>query len=50
MTRSRWPDLVIILGIVALALGGVWVLWGDDIRDAIDPPAKPEIEVPSHVT
>ena len=44
MTRRRWPDVVIVVGIVGLLFGGVWSLWGDDIRGWWHPPAKQEIK------
>jgi len=36
MVRRRWPDIVIIVGIVGLVLGGIWVLWGSAIQDRLD--------------
>jgi hypothetical protein len=48
--RPRWHDRVIVLAIVALAVAGVWTLWGDELvrlfRD--EPPA--EAAAPSEVT
>jgi hypothetical protein len=32
MVRRRWPDVVIVLGIVALAATGVVALWGETLR------------------
>jgi hypothetical protein len=29
--RRRWHDWVIALGIVALAVTGVWTIWGADL-------------------
>jgi hypothetical protein len=43
MTRRRWPDVVLVLGILALLFGGIWVLWGQDIRDHFRPP-PPELK------
>ena len=28
--RSRWPDLVLVVGVLALAATGVFALWGGD--------------------
>jgi hypothetical protein len=47
MTRRRWPDVVIVLGIVGLLLGGVWSLWGDDLRAWWHPPAKDQKVAPA---
>ncbi len=32
MVRPRWPDVVLVVGIVALVAGGVWIFWGEDLR------------------
>ncbi len=34
--RSRWPDVIIVIGVLALAATGALALWGDDLlhRDA----------------
>lgn len=46
--RPRWHDVTIVLAIVALALAGVWALYGDDLFGArtkapapAPPPAAP---------
>lgn len=31
MKRRRWPDVVIVIAILALGAGGVWTLWGDEL-------------------
>ena len=33
MRRSRWPDVVLVVGVLALLAGGVWALWADDVKD-----------------
>ena len=35
MSRSRWPDALVVTGIVALLLAGVWALWWDDVRQLL---------------
>ena len=37
MRRPRWPDAVLVLGVVALLALGVWALWGQDLRDWFAP-------------
>ena len=32
MKRRIWPDIVIVIAVVALGAGGVWTLWGDQWR------------------
>jgi hypothetical protein len=44
MTRRRWPDVVIVVGIVTLLFGGVWSLWGEDIRGWWHHPDQKEIK------
>ena len=31
MKTRRWPDVVIVVAIVAIGAGGVWALWGEDL-------------------
>lgn len=31
MVRRRWPDVVIVISIVALGCAGVWAIWGEDL-------------------
>lgn len=31
MKSRRWPDVVIVVAIAALAATGVWALWGEDL-------------------
>jgi hypothetical protein len=53
MVRRRWPDVIIVAGIVALGGLGVWALWGDDLRQWLWPtkgdqtvePAKPAVDI-----
>lgn len=47
MVRRRWPDVVIILGILGLGATGVWALWGGDLRAWWSPPT-PEVEEAQH--
>ena len=35
MRRSRWPDVVLVVGVLALLAGGVWALWADDVKDLL---------------
>ena len=28
--RSRWPDVILVVGVVALGLTGAFALWGED--------------------
>jgi hypothetical protein len=32
MQRPRWHDAVLVLGVLALLVVGVWALWGKEIR------------------
>jgi predicted ribosomally synthesized peptide with SipW-like signal peptide len=44
MRRSRWPDVVLVVGVLALLAGGVWALWADDVKDWLgieEPAAEP---------
>ncbi len=36
MRRSRWHDAVIVAALVALFSGGIWALWWDDVRTALN--------------
>lgn len=47
MVRRRWPDVVIVLGIVGIFVVGVWALWGKDLRERFWPDT-PEIEEATH--
>ena len=31
MVRRTWPDVVIVISIVALTCAGVWAIWGEDL-------------------
>jgi hypothetical protein len=31
MVRRTWPDVVIVISIVALGCAGVWAIWGEDL-------------------
>ena len=42
MVRRRWPDVVIVVAIVALVVAGVWAIWGDALLGADE--AKPAVE------
>lgn len=42
MRRPRWHDLLITLAFLGVAAVGVWALWWDDLRVALDlAPDKP---------
>jgi hypothetical protein len=47
MQRPRWHDIALIAGVVALLAGGVWALWGDDLRDLWRKPAPAEKATPT---
>ena len=47
MVRRRWPDVLVIVGIVAVCAIGIWALWGPDISDWWSPPS-PDVEEPTH--
>lgn len=47
MVRRRWPDVVIVLGILGVFAIGVWALWGEDLRAWIDPPEE-EVDPATH--
>ena len=34
--RSRWPDVVFVVGVLALAATGVFALWGGDLFHKAD--------------
>jgi len=36
MVRPRWHDALIVTAIVGLLAVGVWALWWDDVRAALD--------------
>jgi len=44
MVRRRWPDVVIVVGILAVAGTGVWALWGDQLRGWLRPGTEPPME------
>lgn len=46
MVRRRWPDVVIVIAILGIGVGGVWALWGDHLR-AKSKPAAPTTSEPS---
>jgi hypothetical protein len=46
MVRRRWPDVVIVIAIIGLGVGGVWALWGDRLRHT-GKPASPTPGEPS---
>jgi hypothetical protein len=47
MVRRRWPDIVIVVGIIAMLYGGVWVLWGEDLRAWWHPAEKHDATQPA---
>jgi len=34
--RPRWHDVMIVVAIVGLLVVGVWALWWDDVRGALN--------------
>jgi hypothetical protein len=48
--RSRWPDVVIVVAIAALAAGGVLALWGDDLFGHHGPRDLPVEQAPPSAT
>jgi hypothetical protein len=49
MRRSeprRWHDWVIVLGVLALTVTGVWTLWGQDLRRLFRPDEPAETVAP----
>ncbi len=40
MVRRRWPDIVVVAGVVTVLLTGVWALWGEDLRQWWKPTQK----------
>jgi hypothetical protein len=36
MMRPRWHDAMIVVAIVGLLAVGVWALWWDDVRAALN--------------
>jgi protein-S-isoprenylcysteine O-methyltransferase Ste14 len=39
--RSRWPDVVIVVGVLALGATGAIALWGDRLFHSDSPPEVP---------
>ncbi len=33
--RSRWVDVLLVGGVVALLAAGIWALWWDDVRQLL---------------
>jgi len=31
MVRRRWPDVIIVVAILALTGAGVWAIWGEEL-------------------
>ncbi len=46
MVRRRWPDVVIVISILALGCAGVWAIWGHDLglRGKPDRPEAPPLK------
>jgi hypothetical protein len=40
MERRRWPDVVVVAGVLAFLVIGILALWGPDLKDWWSPPAK----------
>lgn len=36
--RTSWKEWVIRVALVGIAIGGVWILWGDEISRLVNPP------------
>jgi|GEM_PF-3268390 len=32
MKRRIWPDLVLVIAVLAIGAGGAWALWRDELR------------------
>ena len=45
MRRPRWHDAVIVTALLGLLALGVWALWWDEVRAALnlDPPTSDEV-------
>jgi len=37
MVRRRWPDVVLVVGFLAVVATGIWALWGEDLRKWLKP-------------
>ena len=48
MVRRRWPDVVVVAGIVAVFVTGVWAIWGEDLKAWWSPPTKETEKVEHH--
>lgn len=36
MKRRRWPDVIIVIAVLAIGASGVWALWREDLADKPD--------------
>ena len=37
MVRRRWPDVLLVVGFLAVLATGIWALWGEDLRHWLSP-------------
>ena len=47
MVRRRWPDVVLVVGFLAVVATGVWALWGEDLRRWLAPDSE-DVEEAQH--
>lgn len=40
MERRRWPDVVVVVGVLLVLCTGVWAIWGKDLEAWWHPPTK----------
>jgi hypothetical protein len=48
VVRPRWPDVLVVLGIVGLTALGAAALWGDRLRAWWDADAPAPEQAPAH--
>lgn len=54
MIQRRWPDVVIVVGLLALAGFGVWGVWGEELglrgSETREPPVPSRAGPPAGAT